>query len=374
MKSCFVPSRRGDNRALFGIVCASYRHLVSWKKLIPFPLLVLSIVLMGDFSVADDLDQVEKWKKYDKVYLGSISASGIRASVTPPILRRDTRTRRESYSWKMTQKNNDKCIQLYGISFDQPEKGRGPLPQRISFFEDAKRIVRRETTLDGSVPQNEFLTSDNVVNNTLHMLSPGSDVLSGHMDMFVFALGRGFSSRLGAIDDSSVAIIQHNDEKLYSLKASGHYLSSDGFWELQFLPSAAYMVRLAKFFRNETLALEIETYGMKAWGDGIFPEKAEVRVHITPEKCVVHQVTISEAKLEFDAGLYKLVQNDVDEKLKDGSTIIDETSGDTKVSLVGSPEEFELTPNPRSLRRILFIVGFNLLGIALLIYLIRRDR
>jgi hypothetical protein len=346
---------------LFGTVRAMYFFFV------------LIIVFLNCRCLANDLEQVERWRKYDKVYSSSIYASGVRNSIAPPILRQEKNTKEESYLWQMTQKNDNKCVLLRAVSSEQPSQDIGISPQRISFFKDSKQILRRETTLDSSVPQDEFLTSKNITNNVLHTLSSESDVLSLHMDMFLFALGRGFTPKLNVIDDSSVTNFQHNGEELYSLKSSGYYLSSDGIWEIQFVPSLAYMVRSARFLRHGNTALEIETYGTNIHDDCIFPKKAEMRIYITPQKHILHKFVISDAKLKYDVKLYEFVQNDVNENLMDGSTLIDETSGETHVTLAGSPNVFNGEISHGRFYRFLFIVVVNVTGIALILYLYFRN-
>jgi hypothetical protein len=137
------------------------------------------------------------------------------------------------------------------------------------------------------------------------------------------------------------------------------------------------MTRHAKFVINGNVELEIETFGQKAQNDGIFPEKAEVRFYVTPQSCISHSFEISDAGLFFDVNLHEEVRRDVDGDIVDNSTMVDETSGNTKVSIKGNPyptESYKLPPRPFFTSRTIFLIVFNLVGILLLIYLYLRSR
>jgi len=337
-----------------------------------FSSILMTLSICGNCE-ASSLELVEKWKKFDQVYLESIYASGTQNSVSPSLPWRGEATEEKihtSYFWKITQKNKQRCVVLWTSLPSTLEESKGVMPQRISFFEDARRILRKESRLLESVPQGELLTSNNVSHSTLHTLNADSDELSLLMDTPLFALGRGFSQRLGTIDAASITVIQHNDEEICFLKAQGNYSSINGNWEIQFVPSLAYMVRSARFLMGEELIFEIDTFGAKVCNNCIFPEKAEVRIYLTKQHVVTHDVTITEAKLEFDTELFEFVQNDVDSELGKGSLIIDETSGETKAKIVGSSTDFEYALPPRSaFWRYFTIAVVNLIGILILIYL-----
>ena len=89
-----------------------------------------------------------------------------------------------------------------------------------------------------------------------------------------------------------------------------------------------------------------------------------------------HKFVFFDVRLEFDSDLFERVSRDFGEELPKGSLKMESSSGKREARIIGGKEPREPYPlEPRPLgRRLFFIVGFNLLGIVLLIYLIRHDR
>jgi hypothetical protein len=277
----------------------------------------------------------------------------------------------------MTQQGENKGIHLCAASPFERYEGYGSPPHRVSYLANTKQIMRRETTLDASVLPADYMVSDHIIDNVRHSLNPDSDVFSLQMDMFSFALGRGFAKKLKAIHETNFEQKQLDGENLYSFQADGHYLDSDGIWDVQFAPSAAYMVRSATFSRKGNVTLKVETFGLQMLNDSIFPKQADIRIIISPDISILYHFIIKDGKLDFNNQLYECVSRDVAETPSEGATIIEENSDGTKVRIVNGNDVFldDLEKSQSKPRRVYvaIIAVVNIAGILLLLYLYLRN-
>ena len=332
-----------------------------------------------DLPATEKQSVLETIQKFDDVYEKGVSTSGRYVSIIPPIFRGRTRDKVTDYRWHYTQSGlNRAALEVSNIVAGINEDGSAMLHRQFWLF-DQKRSGKKMVLLSPVVPIQEYADSQAVADVTLDLHAPNSDTLSFQMDKFLFAIGRGVSRKIVFGDDTKVELVERNDESCVFITGIGDYMSGRGIWEFYVLADAAYMLRYARFFRGGVM-LEIETFGLNKNNDCFSPEKTEIRIPLgstsLDQTAIVHSFEFTSVGLEFDSGLFERVVREFDEELPDGSLKMDSSSGKDVVQVIGGEEPREpYTLEPRPLgRRLFFIVGFNLLGIALLIYLIRRDQ
>ena len=195
------------------------------------------------------------------------------------------------------------------------------------------------------------------------------------MDLFLFSLGRGVGKKFDLLSENSeFETVEWNGEVCQRLVGYGEYLSGNGTWDICVSPDASFMIRRAKYTRDDEVLVEIQTDGLNHQNDCVYPDKSTIRI-LPKDEGIVHEFIFTDAKLEFDTKLFDLVTREFDGDLPDGSLKMDSSSGKDTIQVIGGAEPREpYLLEPRSLgRRFLFIAVVNVLGIALLLYLIRRD-
>jgi hypothetical protein len=342
-------------------------------KISMFSLFLVIIVNVAYGSEKNDIFQTAK--KYDTIYEKGIYTSGFHKISSPPLFQGQTQDQStEEYDWQFTQ--TGKRISLLEVLKEvRKSAGEFRLPNRQCFLFDDKRSGKILIDLYPEVQSSDYLDSQVIKNATLDLHAPDSSILSFQIDMFQMALGRGVCSKVMEVDNSKTRTIVKNGEVCHVLTGSGFYMSHNGTWEIHVLPETAYMLRYAKFLSGDRVFLEIETFGMKNNSDCIYPERSEIRIPIG-NKSISHSFVFFKAELSFSSDLFERVTKDFDRELPTGSVVMDDTSGEDKVSVVGGGNEREFYEIPRTnlARRIIFIVIIDILGVLIIIYLQRRSR
>jgi hypothetical protein len=350
----------------------------SHKVFLVFTIVLLYVaIFVHSVSAMEKKSIFETIQKFDDIYEKGVSTSGRHVSTTPPIFWGQTQEQTTDYEWRYTQSGSNKSVLETSKVVPKISKDRYVTFHRQVLLFDQKRSGKKLVTLLPNIPIQEYADSQDISNAVLDLHAPNAEVLSLQIDMFLFALGRGVSRKIAFSDDINIIeSVDRHGELCILLTGTGYYRSGNGTWECHVLPNAAYMLRHAKYSRDDDIMLEIETFGLNRKNDCFFPEKAEIRIPLG-NKSIIHSFVFTSADLEFDSELFDRVTREFDEgELPDGSIKMDSSSGKDTIQLVGgeSPADpFTLKPRP-VFYRFLFIGGVNLIGISLILYLYFRNR
>ena len=340
-------------------------------------LLLFCMVVCAGYAVAEERsDLLRIVRGFDDVYDKNVSSSGRHTSVSSPWGWGATKDRITDYAWFYTQSGSQKAVLEVSKLLSWFDKDDGVLPSRRFLLFDETRSGEKQVTLSPEISIHDYATSLDVRNTVLNLDAPDSRTWRLQTDLFLFALGRGIVKKIELLGEVKESIERNGEMCVLIVGQGGEYLSEKGIWRVYALPHAAYMLRYAHYSHGDEVLLEIETFGLKRNGDCFYPEMSEVRV-LPSNRGIVHKFSFSDAKLEFDSELFNRVSREFDADLPEGSVRIDRSSGKDTIQLIGGEEPHEpyvIQPRPFFTARTIFIIVFNLVGIALLIYLYYRSR
>jgi hypothetical protein len=335
--------------------------------------LVLFFICVHSVRAMDE-KLFEVVQKFDNLYEKGISTSGRHVTTMPTALPHAS----TDYEWQYTQSSANRAVFEVSNIVPKFDNDSPVIHHRQVFLFDQKRSGRKLITLSLSVPIQEYANSQDVVHAILDLHASDSEVLSFHLEMFLFAIGRGVSRKIVFGDDANVIeSVNFKGVPCVFVSGIGQYMAGRGKWEFYMLKDAAYMLRYAKFLRDGTdMGLEIETFGLNRQNDCFFPERAEVRVLLGGGIDIIHSFAFTSANQGFDTVLFDRVTREFDGELPNGSLKMDNSSGELKSRVIGGAEPHEPFPLPprRSFWFYFTMAVVNIVGIALLIYLYYRER
>ncbi len=328
------------------------RNLSIWTRRMFF--LLFFIATTNDWGVAENSSEneiIETIKAFNKLYNAAVFAEGT-YSLSAQILDMDASFPLSEL--KFTQSGNH-CALLQETANDSSS-------YRAFLFDGRKEYAKNNKILGYS---------------SLQVQNPNSPFLL-RQKFVLLAMGRG-----AVVQEHDITEFQENANaipktifirgKASNLMAHGR----DGMWEMEVLPDAGYMLKRAKFYYEgiEEYHYMVETSGVVNSNGCFYPESATIRQRFAGDY-IEHQYRFSNVRLEFDNKLYDKVKSLIDHTSEEtGTFVMDDSGGKSDVYRVGANVRKEYALEPRPVWRRLFVIaGINLLGIALILYLIYRNR
>ena len=344
----------------------------------------LSILVLACFNlfpsntIAVESPLLKTIQSFDTVYGKGVTSSGNHIETRASRLSGGEQIIDEE--WAFTQSEYQKAVLKTARLVPQSiGEGIGAPPHRTVFLADQRRLGMKSVDLLPDVSPPDYATSQDVVFASLDLFAPDSNTLSYRLGLFLIAMGRGVANKIDVLDAVNKSV-DWNGEECVMIEGQGKcfmFPEARGVWKVHVLPNAAYMVRHAQYLYDGVVRIEVETFGLNYKNDCYYPEKSEIRILRGNPFNTNHKFVFSDARLKFDPNLFERVTQDIDAEMPKDSEIKDRSSGELKVRLVGGEEpreSYELQPRPFFSARTIFIIIFNLVGIALLIYLYYRSR
>lgn len=289
----------------------------------------------------DARDVLKKLAQYDSIFKSGFTASGTlrrlgRADIPGPYYK-------VRANWRLTLKGGRVG---YDINVTDYETPKHPIPTGVLlrhwgyWGDDASGDHDVDACLE-IAPDGKAKRVGTMYNSMLY--GPKSIALSGHLHSFQWPLGRFFSERL----DKITSVERTPTGRLRVSALGSEYEGSNARWELEIEPSAAWMVRRARFYSGSPpgkTEAEMVNEGTTWSGSLCIPTRARVNPYGplgdvedpktgTKTQCFEFQTAVG----GFDEELYKQAQQNVLHCKEPKLTVTDERVSPRRISEPNAP-------------------------------------